>query len=66
MKVTDPVCGMTIESDKAAATERYQGQVYYFCSTGCCDTFKQNPAQYAERPAGAGHGGHGRGAGHRH
>jgi len=70
MKVTDPVCGMSIESGKAAATESYQGQSFYFCSTHCRDTFKAKPAQYAGKGSGASgaggeHGGHGHGAGHR-
>lgn len=66
MKVTDPVCGMSIESGKAAATEQYQGQTFYFCSSRCRDTFKANPAQYAAKGSGAqaGHGGHG--GGHHH
>ncbi|WP_367079317.1 YHS domain-containing protein, partial [Luteitalea sp.] len=32
--VKDPVCGMTVEPAKAAATSEYQGQTYYFCSAG--------------------------------
>ena len=35
MQVTDPVCGMQIESSKAAARETVQGQTYYFCSSAC-------------------------------
>jgi len=66
MKVTDPVCGMSIESAKAAAAETYQGEQFYFCSAGCRDTFKANPAHYAAKArsasgAAAGHGGHGHG-----
>jgi YHS domain-containing protein len=33
--VTDPVCGMEIDSEAAAASEEYQGKTYYFCSEGC-------------------------------
>ena len=67
MKVTDPVCGMSIESGKAAATEQYQGQTFYFCSSRCRDTFKANPAQYASkasRASGAGATQAGHGGGH--
>src|SRR5215218_6279391 len=32
--VTDPVCGMEIDTDAAAASEEYQGKTYYFCSEG--------------------------------
>ncbi len=44
--VKDPVCGMTIEEDKAAATEEYQGSTLYFCSDSCHSKFQANPAQY--------------------
>jgi YHS domain-containing protein len=43
----DPVCGMNVDETKAAATAGYQGQTYYFCSTGCKATFEKGPAQYA-------------------
>jgi YHS domain-containing protein len=43
----DPVCGMTVDERKAAATASYQGQTYYFCSAGCKVTFEKAPAQYA-------------------
>lgn len=40
---TDPVCGMQIDKDKAAATtttvER-QGRTFYFCSRGCAAEFQ--------------------------
>lgn len=45
-QVLDPVCGMTIDSRQAAATAEYQGQTYYFCSTGCKKAFEKNPTQY--------------------
>ncbi|HXQ95165.1 MAG TPA: YHS domain-containing protein [Thermoplasmata archaeon] len=35
MKVKDPVCGMTIDSEKAAAKGTYDGETVYFCATGC-------------------------------
>lgn len=35
MKVTDPVCGMVIESASAAAHGTYAGETVYFCSAGC-------------------------------
>ena len=34
MKVTDPVCKMSIDSEKAAATSEYKGQTIYFCAKG--------------------------------
>ena len=49
MRVTDPVCGMPIDSAKAAATEVVQGQTYYFCSASCHDKFKEAPERYARK-----------------
>ncbi len=46
--VTDPVCGMTIEETKAAATEEYQGTTLYFCSDSCHSKFQANPTQYVK------------------
>lgn len=42
---TDPVCGMTIEREKAISAE-WEGQTYYFCARGCRDEFLANPAQF--------------------
>lgn len=44
--VTDPVCGMRIDSDDAAATAGYEGKTYYFCSQACRDAFVADPAAY--------------------
>ena len=45
--VTDPVCGMEIDSAAAAASEEFQGKTYYFCSEGCHQRFVAAPEQYA-------------------
>ena len=37
----DPVCGMTVDPGKAAATVEFDGQPYYFCSKGCATKFQQ-------------------------
>ncbi len=34
----DPVCGMSVEREKAIGTE-WEGQNYYFCAQGCRDEF---------------------------
>lgn len=47
MTVTDPVCGMQIKVEKAAATVEYQGKTYYFCTEACRRQFEQDPARYA-------------------
>ena len=52
MQVTDPVCGMPIESAKAAATEVVRGQTYYFCSPSCHDKFQAAPGQYVKKQSG--------------
>lgn len=39
--VTDPVCGMSIEREKAAATTTIDGVAYYFCSRGCMKEFEE-------------------------
>lgn len=43
---TDPVCGMTVDPNKAAGSTTYQGQSYWFCSPGCLSKFKADPAKY--------------------
>jgi YHS domain-containing protein len=47
--VIDPVCGMRIEADDAAATAEYDGQTYYFCSQACQDVFEADPSVYGAR-----------------
>src|SRR5437588_5141947 len=39
----DPVCGMTVDEQKPAATAVYNGTTYYFCAPGCKRTFEANP-----------------------
>jgi P-type Cu+ transporter len=52
---TDPVCGMTVQPEDAAATLRQNGETYHFCSEGCLEKFRQDPARYRGGPATAGH-----------
>jgi adenylate cyclase len=44
--VIDPVCGMRIEAEDAAATAEHEGQKYYFCSEACRDLFVSDPSAY--------------------
>jgi len=46
MKVTDPVCEMTIEETTAAATSTYKGKTYYFCSKSCKESFDKDPESF--------------------
>src|SRR5688572_1424702 len=45
--VVDPICGMTVDPQKAAGSHEHAGVTYYFCSRSCLERFKANPAQYA-------------------
>ncbi len=42
----DPVCGMDIRPENAAASEEHEGRTFYFCSTGCRDAFVKDPHRY--------------------
>jgi uncharacterized protein len=53
--VTDPVCGMKVDRDKAVR-RAYAGSTYFFCSEHCRGQFEANPDQYVRAgaaPAGA-------------
>ena len=43
----DPVCGMSVDPDTAAAKTRYNGIQIYFCAQGCKQTFEADPEKYA-------------------
>jgi len=36
----DPICGMEVVKDEAAATVERDGETYYFCGQGCADAFE--------------------------
>src|SRR5208283_1903790 len=42
----DPVCGMSIDPSKAAASVEYEGKLYHFCSRSCAEKFKAYPEKY--------------------
>lgn len=44
----DPVCHMTVEEDKAAATSDFQGKTYYFCAPSCKMAFDKDPGKYTK------------------
>jgi Cu+-exporting ATPase len=50
MKITDPVCKMTIEDKDAVATSTYKGITYYFCSKACKEDFDKNPESFVGVP----------------
>lgn len=42
----DPVCGMTVTEENAAATVEHHGDTHYFCSTGCAQKFRDDPERF--------------------
>jgi Cu+-exporting ATPase len=42
----DPVCGMTVNPDRAAGTVQHNGTTYYFCSKSCVAKFEADPKKY--------------------
>jgi YHS domain-containing protein len=46
----DPVCGMDVDEQTAAATAEYQGTTYYFCAPGCKKAFEKEPEKYVNAP----------------
>jgi YHS domain-containing protein/uncharacterized membrane protein YraQ (UPF0718 family) len=42
----DPVCGMTVSPETAAASFEYEGETYYFCSPGCRTAFELKPEAF--------------------
>jgi YHS domain-containing protein len=51
-QVKDPVCGMMIDSNEAAAQSQFQGQTYYFCSAEEKREFDENPGKFVGATAG--------------
>jgi P-type Cu+ transporter len=42
----DPVCGMMVNEQQAAAVADHDGKTYHFCSQGCAVRFRSNPGRY--------------------
>jgi uncharacterized protein len=42
----DPVCGMTVDPATAAAIRSYNGVNYFFCNSGCAETFDTDPERF--------------------
>jgi len=45
----DPVCGMLVKTDEAAARGEYQGKHFFFCAASCKESFDRNPQRYVVR-----------------
>jgi len=39
----DPVCGMNVQPEEAAASTEWRGETYLFCSAKCREKFEQDP-----------------------
>ncbi|HET8637148.1 MAG TPA: heavy metal translocating P-type ATPase, partial [Acidobacteriaceae bacterium] len=44
--VKDPVCGMTVDPERAAESIEFAGETFYFCGRGCAAKFRDNPEKY--------------------
>ncbi len=53
-KEEDPVCGMMIDSKKAAGKREHHGKTYLFCSTRCAERFAKEPEKFLAGPRTAG------------
>jgi Cu+-exporting ATPase len=42
----DPICGMEVDEERAAATYEYEDKTYYFCAVACKERFAQSPEKY--------------------
>jgi P-type Cu+ transporter len=42
----DPVCGMSVDPARAAATYEYEGKKYFFCNPRCQEKFSAEPRKY--------------------
>jgi Cu+-exporting ATPase len=49
----DPVCGMKVRPEKAAASYEYKGKSYFFCCPGCRTKFEADPEKYLAKQAAA-------------
>jgi P-type Cu+ transporter len=47
--VTDPVCGMQVRPDTAAAKHEHGDQTFYFCSHHCLAKFKEDPEKFLKQ-----------------
>lgn len=45
----DPVCGMQVSPDSAAAKLCYNGQRLFFCAQGCKEAFEAHPEHYLKK-----------------
>ncbi|HQQ78052.1 MAG TPA: heavy metal translocating P-type ATPase [Thermoanaerobaculia bacterium] len=44
---TDPVCGMTVDPARAAATVNWGDKDWYFCAKSCAEKFRRDPERFS-------------------
>jgi Cu+-exporting ATPase len=42
----DPICGMLVDEKTTKFNSEHEGIVFYFCSSGCKNTFDKDPHRY--------------------
>ena len=47
----DPICGMAVSPETAAASLEFDGKTTYFCSKGCFEKFKKQMETPQTQPA---------------
>ena len=52
---TDPVCGMTVDPQRAKARADHADKTYFFCCEGCATKFRANPEKYLNASASGTH-----------
>jgi Cu+-exporting ATPase len=45
----DPVCGMTVNPERAAGSFEHEGTTHYFCSKSCLEKFRNDPQTYLNK-----------------
>ena len=56
--VKDPVCGMTLDAENAAAQFEHHGHTFYFCSARCAQRFEAQPEGFVDAASGTGEAAH--------
>lgn len=56
MKAIDPVCGMSVDTERAWGSLEHEGTVYYFCAAHCAKAFAEHPEKYVPSSAAESHG----------
>ncbi len=42
----DPVCGMSIDQERAPVQAEWGDKMYHFCANGCREDFLKDPEKY--------------------